>query len=108
MLTTLTDDDFSDLEGELDDDDDNDEDMDTDMSAPHSPPCNQPSSNDTSTGKLSGRHSLNHTSARHPSSYVDHEPANQSPSHHSSLLLVQLSLYLTLHWKFLSSFLLPL
>ena len=32
-----SDDDFSDLEGELDEDD-NDEDMDTDMSTPHSPP----------------------------------------------------------------------
>ena len=36
-----SDDDFSDLEGELDEDD-NDEDMDTDRSTPHSPPASPP------------------------------------------------------------------
>ena len=74
-----SDDDFSDLEGELDDDD-NDEDMDTDMSTPHSPSASPPAV--TPPRGNSGTHTLDHTSAGHPTSYVDHQRAT---SHHHTI-----------------------
>ena len=96
-------DDFSDLDGE-ENGDGNDDDMDT---TSHSPSVSSPvgASLTTAPPDASPSTATPGTSLHQaPYQLCGPQAYNQSPSHLSSWLLVQQSLYPTRHWKFLSCF----